>query len=234
VAPQEFVWCHRQEHVFASASTHVQHPSDGIETQHGVLALELPDLALEVELEAELHVRLSVGKQGRETQAVPDRQVVVDVGRLGVHPNLADALLQLELLVDDELVTAGEQGQDVLVVLVVELLEPGQLEIPRVVLVELLCGSQVQGGADDLFHDVGLRSCGIVVVDGERVGDGGDVGGSVFNILGPTLVTVVDVRCMRREERFGNSLVWLVLRRQVGSRGGGQGLASAKHFVYGK
>jgi hypothetical protein len=79
--------------------------------------------------------------------------VVVYHGGPCVHANLACAHFEAKVVVDVNVVAGGEEGDDVLVLPVIDFLKPRQIEVLYGHVEELLGRGQVEGLAYDLLKD---------------------------------------------------------------------------------
>lgn len=82
---KEFVGGHGEEDVLVVASAQVQHGTRGIEPEHGVLPLERNEGFVKVQVEGEAMCGLGVRKEGGQTDAVRDGEMVVDHGLFGLE-----------------------------------------------------------------------------------------------------------------------------------------------------
>ena len=176
IAAEKLVRRHREVHILVPAAPDVEHLAGGKEAKHPVLSLEVPAWHLKVHLEAEIRIGTGVRKEGRETHAVAHSEVVVDHGRPGVHPNLSEAHLQGELIVDVNSVAMLQKGDHVLVPALVHGLELGKLQRVWDHVDKFVFQVGVDRTTNDLIQDVGLRGELVIRVDGKFVRDGGDVG----------------------------------------------------------
>ena len=125
VASEEVVGSHGEEDVLVPAAAEEEHAAGGVEAEHGVLALEVFDGHLQIHLEAEVMICPEVWKERGEAETVADGEVVVYHGGPSVHANLTCAHFEAEVVVDNDVVAGGEEGDDVVVLPVVYFLEPG-------------------------------------------------------------------------------------------------------------
>ena len=80
-----------------------------------------------------------VGKERGEADTVADSEVVVYHGGPCVHANLACAYFEAKVVIDVNVVAGGEEGNDVLVLPVIDFLKPREIEVLCGHVEELLC-----------------------------------------------------------------------------------------------
>lgn len=128
VTMEKLVGGHREKHVLVPTMADEKHTTGGIEAEHRVLPFERTVRLFQIHFKGEPLIGGRVRKEGREPNAIGHSKIIVYHGFVCVHENLAGAERDAILVVDDHFASAGEKVHRILVLIVVKLLEGGELE----------------------------------------------------------------------------------------------------------